>query len=222
MSLPRQAVVVCPACNRSCSIVVWETVNVTLQPNLRTRVMDRSLHSAKCSHCSTLFEFFAELFYHDMNRKFMISLVKDEPGKPFIVHPFSATMAKQMPEHILRFVTSYNQLVEKIQIFESGLNDWVIETLKFFLWHKKFPGRVLGNDQMYFNGIEDEGTREPKLRFDCFEQGKSLGRLCPSRTLYEAMWQAGEEKYKRLEIDGWQLVNQSNIFSGKDETSEKD
>jgi hypothetical protein len=148
-----------------------------------------------------------------MHRKFMISLVRDEPAKPFVVHPFGATMEKLMPAHNLRFVTSYNQLVEKIQIFEAGLNDWVIETLKFFLWHKKFPTRILGNDDMYFNGIDDEEKRECKLRFDCFEQGKPLGRLCPSRTIYDAMWKAGEEKFKHLGLHGWQLVNQSNVFS---------
>jgi hypothetical protein len=180
--------------------------------------MDRTLQSAKCTNCHEEFQFLADLLYHDMDRHFMISIVRDAPGKPYLVHPLNIKIAKQMPAYTLRFVTSYNQLIEKIKIFEAGLNDWAIETLKLALWYKKFPTTLITNDSVYFYAVEDEGTADPKLRFGFFDQGRQIGQMVPPRTMYDGpLRAAGKEKMQQYGLGEWKLVNQSNVFFGQDQ-----
>jgi CpXC motif protein len=178
--------------------------------------MDRTIQSGKCTHCHGQFQFLADLLYHDMHRKFMVSLVRDEPGKPHLVHPLSIEVGNKMPAYTLRFVTSYNQLIEKIKIFEAGLNDWAIEALKIALWYKKFPTKLITNDSVYFYAVEDEGTANPKLCFGFFDQGQEVGQMMPPRAMYDApLRAAGEEKMQQYGLGEWKLVNQSNVFFGQ-------
>lgn len=180
--------------------------------------MDRTIRIARCANCRKEFPFLDELLYHDMGRKFMISLVRGECGKAFVVPGLYMHLeGKTLTEYTLRFVTSYNQLIEKIKIFEAGLNDWTIEALKLALWYKKFPTTLMTNESVFFYAVEDNETANPKLRFGFFDQGQEIGQMVPPRTMYDGpLRAAGEDKMREQGLGEWKLVNQSNTFFGQD------
>lgn len=158
--------------------MVWRTVNVTLDPALRKKVLEDSLHSAQCPNCKQSIEFQSDLLYHDMDRQFMISLVRSEREPPFTLDTKFLERARGVtPKHRLRFVTSYNQLREKILIFEAGLNDFAVELLKMLAWEAKFSEKQITDDSMYFCTVDTQTPEAPHLAFECYEAGKPLAHM---------------------------------------------
>ena len=52
MSSFRNIIVNCPDCNTEGTYKVWESVNVDLNSELKSRVMDDSLFTWVCSNCN--------------------------------------------------------------------------------------------------------------------------------------------------------------------------
>jgi hypothetical protein len=180
--------------------------------------MDRTIQAATCTHCGEKFQCQSELLYHDMDRKFMIALVREVPGVPHFVHPLTTEFAKQLPDYTLRFVTSYNQLIEKITIFEADLIDWVIEALKLVLWYGKFPKTLLTNDSMFFHSAQDEKGGKSNLWFIFFDTAQRRGQMAAPRSMYDSPLSAAEEaKMQQYGRGEWKLVNQSNVFFGQEQ-----
>ncbi len=211
MSLPTVATVTCPCCTEPCQVTIWRTVNVTIEPGLRQPVLDRTLQSGTCSHCKHQFRFSSDLIYHDMDQKFMLSLVRSDSERQFTAPSSTVTAAgRVLPKYRLRFVTSYNQLVEKIRIFEAGLNDFAIEGLKMLSWHHQFPQNQITDDSMYFCAVQGSGLEE-SLLFECHENGKPLAQMSVPLSMYtSAMTQTGDQ-ITNYRLGEWILVNQSSF-----------
>jgi hypothetical protein len=194
--------------------MVWRTVNVTLDPALRKKVLEDSLHSAQCPNCKQSIEFQSDLLYHDMDRQFMISLVRSERGTPFTVDTkFLERAGGMTPKHRLRFVTSYNQLREKILIFEAGLNDFAVELLKMLVWEAKFSEKQITDDSMYFCAINTQTPEAPHLTFECYEAGKPLAHTqVPYCTYAQILTNPKAEKLRAYRLGEWIQVNQSNLY----------
>jgi hypothetical protein len=166
MSLPAPVTVSCPICQHRFQFVVWKTINVTVDPELRKRVLDGSIRDATCPSCEADSCINADLIYHDMDRDFMLSLVYESETNPFTVRSELLDLSKgRMSTYRLRFVTSYNQLREKILIFEAGLNDFALELLKRLVWEKKLPEKKITDDSMYFCNLESNPSGRRELLF---------------------------------------------------------
>ena len=72
MSLFRSVMITCPKCNKEGSYGVWDSVNVDLDPKLKTKVMDGSLFKWVCPHCGKEFNAPYSFLYHDMKHNFMV------------------------------------------------------------------------------------------------------------------------------------------------------
>jgi len=195
-------------------MIVWETVNATLDPALRQKVLEGSLCSAQCPNCKQSIEFESDLLYHDMDRKFMLSLIRSERAAPFKVDTkFLERVGGMTPKHRLRFVTSYNQLREKISIFEAGLNDFAVELVKMLVWETKFPEKPITDDSMYFCTLDQQTPEPPRLTLECYEAGKPLAHIrVPYSTYAQILSNPKAEKLRAYRLGEWILVNQSNLY----------
>jgi CpXC protein len=213
MSLPTSATISCPQCANSCRVMVWNTVNATNDPALRQRVLDHTINTITCANCKQKISVNTDLLYHDMDRKFLVWLVQpDRPG-PFVLPDFAfKAAAKGWRSHRLRFVSSRDQLVEKIGIFEAGLSDFAIEALKLIAWSQKFPQKSITDDSMYFRAIHNEGSTDASVSFEVHEEGKFLARMDAPFQMYAAGMATpiGSPTYR---LGEWIIVNQSNIGS---------
>ena len=114
--------VVCPACKKPYNIQIWDSVNAQLNPEKKEEILSNTFYKTICPHCNEETDCVYDFLYHDMNKKYMISMLQDYPQD----------MLKEITKsgYSLRKVDDINQLIEKIRIFDAGLNDIVVEIMK--------------------------------------------------------------------------------------------
>jgi len=135
---------------------MWASLNVTLDPEEKSRLMDGTLTAFKCGACGHTAQVVYSLLYHDMRQTTAIWLIPPGPdGKPGEAPDLAAmTFGKN---YRTRIVDSYNQLREKILIFDAGFDDRIIEVAKLMTkahWEKDHP--ALGAN-LFFAGCSGEG-----------------------------------------------------------------
>lgn len=72
MSSFRTIKITCPDCNTEGSYTVWDSVNVDLDPELKSKVMDGSLFTWVCPKCKKSYNAPYSFLYHDMTHNFMV------------------------------------------------------------------------------------------------------------------------------------------------------
>jgi hypothetical protein len=146
----------CPGCHRVQDFPIWSSLNVTLNPEEKAHLMDGSLMKFTCKSCGHSAQVCYALLYHDMQQSLMIWLVPPSPnGKPGAVPDTGGMVFGE--NYRLRAVDSYDQLREKILIFDDSLDDRIIELAKLMArahWEKTNPGR---NAEIYYSGSSGEG-----------------------------------------------------------------
>jgi len=132
MSSTTQVKLQCPHCGNTGLVDIYKTVNVSIDPVLRQKVISGSLNILKCEKCANETIVNAPVLYHDMKHLFMIQYDFTIQGriipKSFENLPFLKGMLGQ--NYKLRWVLTYETLLEKILILESDADDRLVEILK--------------------------------------------------------------------------------------------
>lgn len=112
---------VCPNCQKHFKGDIYSLMNVQLDQGIKEKVLSGTLFDFTCSHCHETFHVEYPCLYHDMDSKLMIQFVLENEDKPFQDIP---------SEYTYRIVDSYKSLIEKVLIFDSGLDDRYMELYK--------------------------------------------------------------------------------------------
>ena len=128
MSSSKDVVINCPSCSTRLELSCYASINVTVDPRLKQKVMDGSIHSQTCPACKETITIFTGFLYHDMIQRILIHY----KGPNDAPTPHRAAMEKELKDrgYIFREVSSPLELIEKLSIFDAGLNDKVIEAWK--------------------------------------------------------------------------------------------
>lgn len=130
MSLTAQANGVCSKCGRTTEITVYKSINTADDPSLKEKVRNGSLFLWECPHCGTVNLARYETLYHDPEKKLMFWLVPD--GKISETQMQAITNhTRAMGGYTLRLVRDMGELMEKVLIFDAGLDDTVLELCKW-------------------------------------------------------------------------------------------
>ena len=153
MSRPDETAVICSSCGHEQRFVVWQSVNVSLDPELKGQLLSGKPMEFSCDHCGDKDRVVYPLLYHDMDRGLMIWLFpgdeapEDASGMPLgIVNRMAET-------YQFRWVQSCNELLEKIHLADAGFDDRVFELFKVFL-RKQWVDQISEADDLLFSGIE--------------------------------------------------------------------
>jgi hypothetical protein len=135
MTKRRELDVICPHCKNRQSVSAWDSINVTLNPELRESLFSRKLNLFECDGCGQNALLTIPLLYHDMKRQFCIQffpfensqngsggLVEwfTEDGKPRIEGLPEMGIGKYLFEpHI---VLSMNEMIRYV-LFRENLHD---------------------------------------------------------------------------------------------------
>ena len=149
----------CPTCGKEMEIILWDSINVSLSPELKDKVKDFSIFTAKCDRCgkSPVLEY--KCMYHDMDKKLIIWSAQDANLEECIksVQMFANN------GYTIRFVSTNKALSEKVNIFESGLKDTAVA------YYKGQIAQQLGDENLvgyiYFNGISKNDNNEEIINF---------------------------------------------------------
>lgn len=183
MSSSSTQTITCPNCQQQQSFTLWQSINVTLDPSLKERLKSGELTTFHCNHCGHAAEVVFSLLYHDMEKRWMIWLVPD--GK------LPSGMAdglpnKRLPGYLLRLVRSRNELIEKLSVLDTGMDDRIVAAIKLMLRQRLERDRGIELPLLYF----DERVRQPagsgELHFAWVGDAKVQG-IAVSNEIYEAL-----------------------------------
>ena len=139
--------VTCPSCHHEGDFEVWDSINTVLDPAMKEKVLNQSIFLYTCPNCGETFR----LNYH--------LVPESEVEKTYEMFYGENALADYRTEkYLYRIVTSANQLVEKIQIFDAGKDDRVMELVKLLA-----TDSILKNDpdiefdELRF-AVDDDGT----------------------------------------------------------------
>ena len=159
MSLEHTEMVTCPRCNKPNQVNVWQSLNGDLNPDAKQMLLDGILFHFKCQSFYHKCNLNYELLYHDMKHQAMVyytSLYSIEKTIEMI-NATEETFRGGMPGYSIRIVTSQGTLREKAMIFESGLDDRIIEIMKLIILtnaQNQYPEAVI--EAVFFSSVQGE------------------------------------------------------------------
>lgn len=163
----------CPKCHKSSEFKMYETVNVDLDNSLREKVLSGDLFNWECPHCKAKLMVQYDFLYHDMSNKFLLYY---SPKNCKETNMSINNMLKKYPgmrKSMYRTVDNYNQLIEKILIFESGLDDIMVELTKVLIKCRE-DNQISEETNLVFERLmpEKETNKEDMLVFRPIKEGK--------------------------------------------------
>lgn len=130
----------CPKCHHHFEQDVTKQFNATIDPSIKDKIISNEIFNFKCPKCGGSLTGYYPFVYADMEREFKLYFAND-------VEKAKAEIEKDKalhPNFKYRIVNNKNELVEKIYIFEAGLNDRVISSISALLlknWQEVLIGQ---------------------------------------------------------------------------------
>jgi hypothetical protein len=213
MTLRQQRDVECPNCGHHQNATMWASVNVTQNPELRNRILERDLTAFHCEECAYSAELAYDMLYHDMERRLLVWLV---PNGEMPDDDASGVFGKLGDlggnPYRLRIVDSMNGLIEKVRTEEAGLDDRVVEVLKaLLLRHMGDTAREHGGE-LFFSEIESPAEGGQVIRFALVADESVSSVTAAWQWLVRVQERCGEFLPTRDdERESWLRVNQEYV-----------
>ena len=142
MSKVKTIKLTCPECGEEFEFDVYESVNVTLDKDLKEKVIDGSLFAAICPKCGHLEVLLHPFLYHDMDQKFMIQLdsyanLLDFREEFVVNNKMNALFPELVKDIQVIGVTSMADMVTTITAIENGL-DWRVAQMALLFMEYDF------------------------------------------------------------------------------------
>lgn len=140
MSINYKQSIKCPQCGHLQEMNVWSSITCDDSPDLKQDLLEAKINIFRCEDCGQAALVPAPLLYHDKDKKLLISFTpcNDNTQKLKLFEEVKKASReseelKEYEDYNLRFVTVYDELLEKLLIFDNGLHDKVIEVLKVLI-----------------------------------------------------------------------------------------
>ena len=119
------SLVTCPACQKDGEFKHYKSINITKFPKLRNEIMSRNIFTYICPHCGEKITVAYDCIYTDTENRFCVALLTSDESCAFD--------GISVKDYTVRIVHSINDFIEKISLFEDGIDDRVCELCKLFL-----------------------------------------------------------------------------------------
>ena len=215
MSMFREVQIKCPVCHTQFPFVVHDSINVGIDPEDKEKVLDMSIFQYQCPHCGKKDIVCYPLLYHDPEQGVWIQVFwrEEDFGQPVEkqVRDFIKIMGQE--HYRRREVFGYWELIEKIRVFDAGLDDFAIALMKTM---NKLQQPEL---QLIFDKKKDK-----KFNFLIFQNDTMLGGVSFEEKGYEMalkmaeQWKKPHKFYEDLRVDESYFYNDLiNAFPQEDQ-----
>lgn len=140
MSINHKQSVKCPKCSQMSDIVVWSSITVKDSPDLKADLLHGKVNIFRCPTCFQTALMPSPMLYHDKDKRLMISfspctdpVLKEQLYENVVKTSSESGELEKLEGYNLRFVSDFNELLEKILIFDCNLNDKAIEVIKLMI-----------------------------------------------------------------------------------------
>ncbi|MCM1497850.1 MAG: CpXC domain-containing protein [Clostridium sp.] len=127
----------CPECGRIIEFDVWESIEIPYDAEQKEKVLDNTFFRVSCHNCRISFPVAYPCVYNDLEQRYLIWIAPklDEKEQADILNhnrklKSDAALRLAQNAYTFRIVRNSNELREKIRIFDEGLDDRLLETLK--------------------------------------------------------------------------------------------
>ena len=126
----------CPKCHNNFEKEVWQSINVTIDPDLKKELRKPGFFLHACPKCGYEFLSYYNFLYHDMENQFMVSLCDDMLEMSKVIDGFEesktdfAKYGNIVKDTRIRVTTDDITFREKILLFENGFDDRIMEIYK--------------------------------------------------------------------------------------------
>lgn len=179
MSEAREMAYACPYCGKAFEIATYSTVNTRDDPDLRDRCLSGDIFQHTCPHCHTQFMVQPHMVYTDMDHRFILWLsdVELPPGVKAYAQPLAAAGFR------LRRCSTIEEFTEKIQVFEDGVDDVLVEIAKYDCFIEFIDNRK-GNPAD-ITSIEYQSTKNDVMKINIRTDDKGMSFHIPVNLLEE-------------------------------------
>ncbi len=219
MSLNAKQNVKCPKCGQTTEITVWNSITVHDSEDLKKDLLHGKINMFYCPVCSYTALMPTPMLYHDEQRKLMIlfSPCYEDVPKRQLFDNIQRTSAEsgeldKLEGYNLRFVTDRNELLEKILIFDNGMNDKTTEVLKLMILSRdldKAEQRMCrfgkrkddGLEFMIYDAVENQTFTSdvPKATYDTIDEQLRVSGVKP----YSFGWEMVDAAYAAKLLNGF-------------------
>lgn len=137
MSEITKQTIACPKCGKMIQIDVWDSIDIPYDIEQKEKVLKNTFFKATCEDCKIAFPIAYKCLYNDMEQKFLIWLAPrlEEEEKAEVAEyneklKTDNRLRLAQGGYTYRIVRNDNELREKVLIFDEGLDDRYIETMK--------------------------------------------------------------------------------------------
>lgn len=187
----RQTVqVTCPECGEQAPFEMWTSINTAAHPEMKQAVRDRSAFLFKCPGCGAETTVDYGFLYQDPDSRIMIQYVTDEAQAQKIHEMLSDRENKRLREirnagFVIRLVRTAGEMAEKLEIFDAGLDDRIIELYKLSALsavRKENPDFDIEKGEFIFY-TDENGER----RLQIMNDGQPFGTIAFNEKAYRKM-----------------------------------
>ena len=150
--------ITCPACGTKGEKQISSRICASkIDQQKKRSILDGEFFSWQCPNCDEQFFINSSFLYNDDKKRFMVYLVPGFKESSYKVPTvIKASDDYNTEESILRIVPGFSEFVEKIRIFEAGLDDRIVEAIKllYMNMHLQDGGKEVYD--MVFESIDEE------------------------------------------------------------------
>lgn len=167
MSEKRTYNIRCPKCGHEQAVELHDSVNVKEQPELREALMRNQLNAIACTACSFAFRVDKQLIYSDPGHRLLIFWVPAEEAAyeadedKFV--DMLGEVTKVLPDDVeapsVHLVFSRTELIELIFLKEAGLDERIIEYIKYTMFTKNQAKLDPTAKTLLFNAHDSNDTQ---------------------------------------------------------------
>lgn len=161
MSINSNETIKCPQCAQMSEQNIWHSITVSDGADLKKDLLAGKVNMFSCPSCGYRALVPEPILYHDEKKLLMISFspCTDEKEKKRLFAEIKAASKgsgelENLVGYNLRFVSDYNSFLEKLLIFDNGLDDKTIEVLKVLILMQK--PKSMEHMTAVFGKLEDD------------------------------------------------------------------
>ena len=200
MAKINEATLTCNKCGHEFPIEVYESVNVTMDKDLKEKVVTKKIFEFTCPECGEFHRVIYPFLYVDMEKMFMVYLADKETNLNDLRDQQLIQATDFLHNYKCRAVVDMHQLAEKIMINDLGLNDRVIEILKLFTVTQSTIDREKLRST-FFAGKDEQG-----LHIDLVMTDNSVTRAILPLVAYDNCYALNKEFFDEHK-DEWEQLD---------------
>jgi len=167
MSLAKTYPIRCPKCEHTQNVELYDSINVAQEPELKTALLENRLNRVQCESCDNNFRVDKPVLYHDADRNLLIHWMPDTScSRDDILDEFDSAMDElrsALPEDAepprVRLVFTRVELVELMFIIEAGMEERVVEHIKYTIYTQNMDRLPPAEKQLLLN-VQDSTADE--------------------------------------------------------------